>query len=57
MKNNNKIKHYLLIITIWLFFVVSMSISVLTRIIDTYTYLLYSFVLLYIIYIYVQIIK
>lgn len=57
MKNNNKIKHYLLIINIWLFFVVSMSISVLTRIIDTYTYLLYSFVLLYIIYIYVQIIK
>jgi hypothetical protein len=53
----NRIKPYFIIMTIWLFFIVSMSLSVLTKIIDTYTYLLYSFILLYLFYIYVQIKK
>lgn len=50
-------KQYLNIIFMWLLFIISMSLSVLTRIIDTNTYILYGFVMLYITYVYLQIFK
>jgi hypothetical protein len=56
MKKYSKNRFFTLVF-IWIVFITCMSLSVLNRIIDTYTYLLYSFVLLYIFYIYKQILK
>lgn len=57
MHKKNSVKYYVIIIVIWIIFIMLMSQAVLMRIIDTNTYILYGFVLLYILYIYVQVFK
>lgn len=57
MNKKNTVKYYTFIIIIWLIFIILMSQAVLMRIIDTETYILYGFVVLYIHYIYVQLFK
>lgn len=47
--------YYLNIFIIWFFFSFLMSLAALDRILETYTYILYSFVLLYILYVYIQV--
>ena len=56
-KPKNKWVLRIIFTLIWLSFIISMSLSVLTRIIDTPTYMLYGLVVLYILYVYLQIIK
>jgi len=57
MNKKNSVRYYAFIIIIWFIFIILMSQSVLMRIIDTNTYILYGFVVLYILYIYVQLFK
>jgi hypothetical protein len=54
---NKNFKKYLPILLIWLIFIVAMSLSVLMRIIDTDTYILYGLVVFYIIFIYLQVVQ
>jgi hypothetical protein len=57
MNKKNSVKYYTIIIIIWVIFIILMSQAVLMRIIDTDTYILYGFVVLYILYVYVQLFK
>jgi hypothetical protein len=57
MVKKGSAKYYAIIVCIWVIFIILMGESVLMRIIDTNTYILYGLVVLYILYIYVQVFK